>query len=298
MNQLWSDIKNAAGVKDLDGLIEVETAKLQTINYNIIFNSTYGQFSFGPTTGSSQTPDLPGQALKKGEFYKDINVLAGYTFLDGLLFTPPWIRDNNELAKFFQELYPGISDDALDEIENAYPIPGDNGSGLSQRLTIMGVSNLLDDVSIQCNAYYLSEAILKANKPLSFSHRYILGASPPIHGSDLNYVFYPDVGFPGIGPADSDLANRIQRFWGNKIRFLDPNDDPDEEVWPVYDGSSRRVMAFGHFLPADFNWGLQDDPMGSEDKAKCDFWQSAPYYSGGKKDKHFVVQGDDRMEFK
>jgi hypothetical protein len=103
---------------------------------------------------------------------------------------------------------------------------------------------------------------------------------------------------PGVGDADPGLAAKVQKFFVNRIRFFDPNEDPDNEDWPRYSLDSRKVMVLGHALLDDYNWNLEDDPMTADDRSKCDFWQTAPYYSGGKKDLGLVVQTDDHMEFK
>jgi carboxylesterase type B len=79
LDEKYAAVLNAAGAKDLDDLIACSSSKLQQINQAQISKSPKGQFSFGPTNGSTEQPSLPGQMIQDGKFFKNIAVLSGYT---------------------------------------------------------------------------------------------------------------------------------------------------------------------------------------------------------------------------
>lgn len=69
--------------------------------------------------------------------------------------------------------------------------------------------------------------------------------------------------------ADAKLAKRYQKFIVNRLRYWDPNDDPDKEDWPVYKEQGDKVMVFGNSGPY-YDWKLEKDPMSADDAVKCD----------------------------
>lgn len=91
-------------------------------NADITYESSYGLFNFGPTVDYDFVRDLPSKLLQSGDFHEGIPILVGHTKFDGLLFTPPWIRTNEQLRQHVRTLYPGVSDAVLDEVEKRYPI--------------------------------------------------------------------------------------------------------------------------------------------------------------------------------
>jgi hypothetical protein len=145
-NDVFNYVLDIAEVSDLKSLIKLDTNQLQAINFEVVYKSIWGQFSFGPVTGTTGTPELPGQLLRKGKYFKDIKILHGFNGLEGLLFFPPWIRNMNGLLSYFNDLYPGISDDTFEKIEALYPFPfgAYDFVGLIQRFSILVLSNLLD----------------------------------------------------------------------------------------------------------------------------------------------------------
>jgi hypothetical protein len=79
--------------------------------------------------------------------------------------------------------------------------------------------------------------------------------------------------------ADPKLAARYQKFIVNRLRFFDPNDDPDVEIWPVYTKDSPKVMVLGHKTSSgrDYDWKLENDPMSAYNQANCDSLQASAY---------------------
>ena len=83
-------------------------------------DSKYGYFDFGPTIDGDYVPDLPGKALLKLNFPVP-TMLLGDMKLDGLLFTPPWIRTTEALVAYVKELFPSAPEIVLDSIRESIP---------------------------------------------------------------------------------------------------------------------------------------------------------------------------------
>jgi len=208
LNQQYNDVLDSAGVKTLDDLANLSTDDLLKIN-----KAQSSKVAFGPTSGSSEMPDVPSILLRDGKFFKNIAVYAGY---------------------------------AVNE-----------------------------DLTTKCNVHYLSNAVLSGRRSaLSFVHRYVFGGSGGKIGSDLDYLFYPEK-VQGGGSINSALADRYQRSWVNTVRFWDPNDDPEVDVWPIYQSDSPKVFYFGD---GDGSKSvLKDDPLSAAEKKKCDDLNTSEY---------------------
>jgi cholinesterase len=150
-------------------------------NAVMAYYSQYGYFRFGPTVDETYVPDPPGKLLGANRYHCDINVELGHTQLDGPLFIPPWIRSNAALANYIRSLYPMISDEDLRRVTVDYPI-----IQTGPRVEILGVMDLLDDITISCNNYYLTEAGIAAENVALY--RYIFNAPPAMHGSEVFYT--------------------------------------------------------------------------------------------------------------
>ena len=102
--------------------------------------SIYGYFNFSPTIDSGDyVPDLPGKILAQQKV--DIPaMLLGHMKLDGLLFTPPWIRSTPALLDYVRELLPSVPQSVLDMIASGYPVP----TVLGPQLALLDVADFLD----------------------------------------------------------------------------------------------------------------------------------------------------------
>jgi carboxylesterase type B len=136
----YTEFLRLTGSKDMDDLITKDTKTLMLANAEMVFKSQYGLFAFGPTVDSDYVPELPGKLLKKDEFHKGISLLLGKTLSDGLLFTPPWVRTNDDIKAHIRKMYPTITDNILTTIINRYPQKRDP----TEREQIYRFSDLLD----------------------------------------------------------------------------------------------------------------------------------------------------------
>lgn len=120
---IYSEFLRLTGADDLDGLVKLKSSILQEANAKMTYDSPYGIFNFGPTVDLDYVPDLPSKLLADSEKrHKGIGLLVGHTSYDGLLFTPPWIRSNAGLRAHAKKLYPGITQRALDYMDEHYRI--------------------------------------------------------------------------------------------------------------------------------------------------------------------------------
>jgi carboxylesterase type B len=163
-----------------------DTAELIFANARTNHYAPYGTFRYGPTVeyddNYSYVPKLPGQLLAEGKYHKNISLLLGHAYADGLLFTPPWIRNNTALEEHTKLLYPTTPKNALEKIRKLYPM-----LSLGPKALVGLVSDFLDDVSVSCNNVYLQEPLLKSgDAPV---YRYLFGPPPaPMHGLIPFYV--------------------------------------------------------------------------------------------------------------
>ena len=147
----YQQFLSLAGAKTLDDLLTADNQTLMQINADMTYNSSYGIFKFGPTVDdsgwNSYVPDLPSKLLSSGRFNKGISLFLGHQKFDGLLFTPPWIRTDAQLATHVQKLFPNVSTTVLNDIKSMYPV----ASFATEKEKIFDVADFLD-VSLLCSA--------------------------------------------------------------------------------------------------------------------------------------------------
>lgn len=272
LDATYSAFLNLAGAKKFEDLEKIDTKVLMQANADLTFNSSYGLFNFGPSVDGYFTRDLPSKVLKAKEQHKGISMLIGHTKFDGLFFTPPWIRNNTQLRDHVRLMYPGVPETVLDEVDKRYPI----GKFEFAKEKLLKVANFLDDVAIQCNSYYLTEAgLADTSNNYHPIYRYVYNSVPAIHGADVPYTFYPSISINP--PVNKEMAQRWQSYIANFTIFTDPNDE-ESEFWPRYQDDKREVLNFGkagQWLIPNFEISPGKD---EQDRDICKYWQDAPYY--------------------
>lgn len=186
---LYDEFRRRLGAWDgsLQDLQGKSTFDITLINAIMTYYSRYGLFNFGPKVDNGYVPRLPGQLLLDNTYHKGIPMILGHTSLDGLLFTPPWIRDDQTLRDYMIGLYPHTPDSVLDTMKKDiyYGIPDTKGT--LEITKINAVFDLLDDIAISCNNHYLTNAVVK-NDSATPIWRYLFSAKPAIHGSDVFFT--------------------------------------------------------------------------------------------------------------
>lgn len=192
--------------ENLTVLQDKSTEELQAANELMTYNSNYGYFRFGPTVDYDYVPKLPGQSLQKGEYHKGISVMIGHTYFDGLLFTPPWLRNDDAVAKYVKDLWPSVSGSTLALMRYYYHI--DQLLRL-ERDKIIQVASFLDDIAVQCNSWYMAQAMLEFGDKAPV-YKYAFNAKPAIHGSDLLFEVHRSLHIPFVVDALTLLSSFIQ----------------------------------------------------------------------------------------
>lgn len=152
-----------AGVETSGELLALNTSSLSTANSRTIRKSNYGQFIFGPTVDLFINSVLPAQALMGGHFFKEIEIMTAYNQREGLLFTPPYVQSDSSFGAYIQKALPAASSDVIVQIEELYPTPSysDSDRGGEPKARIDRLSQALGDVAVNCNTYYLHQAVKK-----------------------------------------------------------------------------------------------------------------------------------------
>ncbi|KAL8861267.1 MAG: hypothetical protein Q9178_002483 [Gyalolechia marmorata] len=301
-DEMYNKFLELTDAKDFEALLTADTKILQDANAKMVHNSKYGYFNFGPTIDGYYVKDLPGKLLAQPDEYYIPALLVGHEKLDGLLFTPPWIRTTEALVDYVRELFPGVPQAVLDTIASEYKIPTNFGPQAS----LLAVADFFDDIAIQCNSVYLTEA---SNKSKQRNYhpvfRYVFNALPAIHGYDTGYTYYPSPAL--IPPVDATLAKFFQKAIVDFTRYRDPN--PEEvDTWQPYFSNNNKVMNMGsasQLTKPDYTTSFGDDLMNS---TLCEYWRSAPWYvapkslrapksKGRSSGQRLVVQNDARDTF-
>ncbi len=290
-------LSNAFSLHDLRSR---DTDDLQRANRQVIYNSPYSSFKFGPTVDHDpySLPKLPGQLLLDNKYHKGIPLILGHTSLDGLLFSPPWVRNDTALGEYVQYVYPQTPDGVLQTIKKDlyYSVP--NGKDALEISKINAVFDLLDDLAISCNNNYLTKAVLK-NDATTPVWRYLFSARPAIHGADVYFTvsaflpahlivymlirsqYYPTEEAPSF--VVPDMAKLMQHKFVSFILNGDPNTGSKDTDWPQYDETNilnnyRKVLKFGDLLIRPNESSVITDPL---KQYRCDLWQPAPYRPSG-----------------
>jgi len=121
-DETYEEFLSLTGANNLEELWEADTEVLIQANADMTYNSSYGLFRFGPTIDGFYVTDLPGKKLREGSHHANIKLLLGHTKFDGVLFTPPWIRSNQQLESHVKTMFPGISEPVLGDMTDMYPI--------------------------------------------------------------------------------------------------------------------------------------------------------------------------------
>lgn len=183
----YVEFQNRIGVRrgNVKDMQKKSTFDIQIANAVMTWYSKYGLFNFGPKVDYDFIPRLPGQLILNNTYHKGIPMILGHTTLDGLLFVPPWIRSDAGLEDYMIELFPYMEEKAFETIHKPlyYPIP----EKALEIQKINAVTDLLDDLAIACNNHYLTNSVLKNDSSTSV-WRYIFGARPAVHGSDVFFT--------------------------------------------------------------------------------------------------------------
>ena len=177
-----------------------------------------------------------------------------------MLFTSPWIKDENSTREFFSVALPTATDAQLSYItDSLYPPAFDGSTGLPYRSYLERVTLAVSEAGVLCNSDFLARA-LHGNM-----FNYLFDIPPAFHGDDLAYAFY-DGTDPDVDPATADV---FQRYILNFVRAGNPN--------ACASSSSSPLPAFDRYGASawtlDVRKGAFAPTVNPGANARCQWWQ-------------------------
>jgi hypothetical protein len=191
-NATYNEFLRQSGAKNVADLKAAKESDLAFANNNMTFNSPYGLFTFGPAVDDYYVPAPVSLILKAGLSWRDFDLFVAHNGNEGLLFTPPWIQDDDGFRAHVLQAFPAIKKDDLDNvIKDLYPR---NSSGTIKD-QIQRLATALADVAVTCNTNYLL-----SNSGQYYSFKYVFDIPASFHGQDTYYTV-SSVFLANIAPA-------------------------------------------------------------------------------------------------
>ncbi|KAH6603105.1 acetylcholinesterase precursor [Trichoderma cornu-damae] len=207
-----------AGASTLQEARSLSSATLQAANRRQVAASPYGAFTYSPTLDDNLIPASPAQLLQQGRFHKSVRMFIAHNENEGLIFTPPFLRNQSDIEHVVTTLFPSLSDEpqfVTDLLNNLYPEDEFSiNSTSSQRTCIARTSKFKADALINCNFYFLATAYTN-----TYAYRFAI--EPALHGNDVAYTYYNGPSSDVTAPA---MALKMQSYITNFIRTGSPND--------------------------------------------------------------------------
>jgi acetylcholinesterase len=255
--QKFLKLTNSKSLADLRALSS--DAIIRASAQQVIYDSAYGQYTYGPVVDGNFVPLQPGQLLAQGRFDKDVRVMVGHNANEGALFTPPYIQTEQGLQAQLKGAYPSSPQQSIDYImQTLYP-PIFNGS-YPYRDQYSRASLIIAESSFTCNTRYLSTAL--GNQTYS----YLFAVPPAIHGQDVAYTYYTG-GALSQSVVNRTVAVALQQFITSFA----------EDGHPAADGVRQFNMYGPDAAVLKLNVTGIDEVRDSNANARCDWWQKALY---------------------
>ncbi|KXT15931.1 hypothetical protein AC579_1433 [Pseudocercospora musae] len=256
-NQAFSAFLNLLDVSDLASARKLDFSTVFKANAQQVYNSPYGQFTFGPAVDGSYVPDLPGTLLLKGRFNKNVAVMVGHNADEGIGFTSPYASND---SAFLQDVGSWMTLSSATSSNLAYinstlyaPI-FDGSRGYANQ--IARTDTAISELVFTCNTFYLDKAYNNQ------TYSYYFAVPPAYHGSDVGFTYY-------TGSTTNDpsvqVAVNMQRYFLRFMRNGNPN-GADVPTWNTF-GSSANMKVF------NTTGNLRQMPDNTAN-ARCNWWQA------------------------
>ncbi|OAP60425.1 hypothetical protein AYL99_05427 [Fonsecaea erecta] len=217
--------------------------------------SNWGTFTYGPVVDGSFVPAKPGLLLNEGSFAPNISIFNSHCANEGALFTPPYLKTEQDVVDWFQTAYPRADESVQHYVLSTLYPPVYNGTQPYTSL-LERVYLIISESAFTCNIDFTSRAY-------SQSYTYAFDIGPSFHGCDAAYNFY--VGQP-TNASTGIIAPYAQQLQDYQVNFMtggDPN-GRGLPIWPLEgkNGSSQMLTTQG--------WSTIPD---TTDNARCAWWQ-------------------------
>ncbi|KAG9380385.1 PnbA Carboxylesterase type B [Pyrenophora tritici-repentis] len=255
--QKFLKLANATSLAELRALPSEDIIRASA--QQVIFDSQYGGFSYGPVVDGLFVPLQPGRLLAQGRFDQDVRVMVGHNANEGALFTPAFIPNDTVLESQLSGSFVNIPKKFLNYItKTLYPPVFDGTYGYKSQFE--RGSLIVAEGVFTCNTEYLSRAYGNS------TYSYLFSVPPAIHGMDVPYTYFPG------GAATEQVANvTVAVALQNFIASFAETGVPDAKGVKQFNmyGANARVIELGIK-------GIEEI-RDSNANARCAWWQKALY---------------------
>lgn len=264
------------GVSSLAEARAASSAAVITANLLTVYASSYGQFTFGPVVDGIFVPQQPGILLGTHTAYaQNISVMPGHNTNEGPLFTPPYVRTDEELAAYISNNYPGATPEIVNYIvKDLYP--GVYDGTYPWTSPIDRTIRVVTEQIFTCNTNYLAKAYNNQ------THNYEFAVYPALHGEDVASTFYQGQGTNLSQALVAPVADALQTYITNFAMTADPNLPSLQSAsgpipyFPIQ-GNNATEMVLNYTVTANGVeplLGVGVDPTVNQ---RCAFWQKGLY---------------------
>ncbi|CAN9389432.1 unnamed protein product [Alternaria alternata] len=124
--QRFLKLTNTTSLAELRALPSEEIIRASA--QQIIYDSPYGTFTYGPVVDGLFAPLQPAQLLAQGRFDKDVRVMVGHNANEGALFTPFYLPNEDALEDQISSAFANAPKSSVDYIVNTLYPPVFDGS--------------------------------------------------------------------------------------------------------------------------------------------------------------------------
>lgn len=262
--KIFQNFLAAAGVKTLAEARALPYEQVQAANQATVGNATYGTFTYGPVVDGVFTPSIPGALLKRAQFHTDVEVMVGQNQDEGLLFTSPFLINDDandtrlrEMILISAPTLKGLPDQVDYILNTLYPAANYSNQ-------VARGAQITADFAIICNARYLDTAF--KNK----TYAYEFDIFPALHGEDVPYTYYTGVGQSVSGVTSPQTALAMQDYFTSFAETGTPNQQGDgTPFFHMYSNNATVELLQSSSIT---------EAMDPAANMRCDYWQSGVWY--------------------
>lgn len=267
-------------VTSLAAARSASTAALQRANLLTVAAADYGQYVFGPAVDGVFVTAQPGVSLlstspQVNTFAHNVAIMAGHNSNEGVAFTPPYIKTDEQLGTFLRANYPGLTPGVLAQVLALYPQVYDGSYGYTS--PILRTIQMVSEQIFTCNTNYLAKAYNNR------TYAYQFEIFPAVHALDLYSTFYQGQPTDLTTGIYAPVANALQTYLTNFAMTGNPNTpslmDRTSMALPNFPQQGYPAMQLGlnYSITAQ---GVVPDitaQMDPTSNPRCAFWQKALY---------------------
>ncbi|GAM89986.1 hypothetical protein ANO11243_080260 [Dothideomycetidae sp. 11243] len=256
----WQNVSTAVNCTggDLTCMRNVPFSTLTKASSSLV--TQYG-YQMQPRNDGDFLPEMYEAAMYQGQFIFSGPVVITHEQHESNGGQVPGISTESDVINYVHGLFPGISDDAMQQVLTLYPSSNYSTQGFRAADIYQGLHHTAHDL-----------ALTHALQNKTFNG--YIQIPPAGHGTDQPYYYYN--GGTGI---DATVAHKMQHYLLSFVMTGDPNamwKTDSRPFWPRYDTQTSGVQ-----LVVNTNWGNETFkvlPGDDLDNAKTLFWNKALWY--------------------